>query len=117
MGAVSDAFATTQPGLPGSLQPSDKSYATAVVLSSLFGLIGIQHFYLGRWAEGVLDLCLSIGWVVSFAMGEPILGVALLLADLIHSFAVTIMLLTGNFKDGEGHMVCYPGQKLTIHRG
>ena len=117
MGAVSDVFATTPPGLPGSLQPSDKSYATAVVLSSLFGFIGIQHLYLGRWAEGVLDLCLSIGWIASFAMGEPILGVALLLADLIHSFAVTIMLLTGNFKDGEGRVVCYPGQKLTIHRG
>ena len=50
-------------------------------------------------------------------MGEPILGVALLLADLIHSFAVTIMLLTGNFKDGEGRVVCYPGQKLMTHRG
>jgi TM2 domain-containing membrane protein YozV len=104
-------------GLPGSIQPSPKSYATAVSLSAVFGLLGIQHFYLGRIGEGLIDLGLTIGWIWSFAAGAPLLGVLLLLADAAHALIVTIMLLTGNFKDGDGRVVCYPGQKLTIHRG
>ncbi len=93
-------------------QPSPKSYGTAVALSAVFGLAGVQHFYLGRTALGLLDLTLSFGWLVAFALGQPLIGVALLLADVGHAFVVTIQLLTGNFKDGEGRSVCYPGQKL-----
>jgi TM2 domain-containing membrane protein YozV len=114
---LADAFATSHVGIAGSLQPSRRSYATAVALSSVFGFVGVQHFYLGRWGEGLLDVGLSVGWMLSFAHGEIFLGVVLLILDGIHAFAVTIMLLTGNFKDGEGHVVCYPGQRLTIHRG
>jgi TM2 domain-containing membrane protein YozV len=114
---LADAFATSQVGIAGSLQPSRRSYATAVALSSVFGFVGIQHFYLGRWGEGLLDLGLSLGWLLSFAHGEIFLGVVLLMLDGIHAFTVTIMLLTGNFKDGEGRVVCYPGQRLTAHRG
>jgi TM2 domain-containing membrane protein YozV len=104
-------------GLPGSMQPSPKSYATAVSLSAVLGLLGIQHFYLGRVGEGLLDLGLTIGWIWSFAAGAPLLGVALLLADSAHALTVPTMLLTGHFKDGDGRVVCYPGQKLEIHRG
>ena len=107
----------TQPGQPGSLQPSPRSYTTAVILSSVFGFIGVQHFYLGRWFEGAIDVGLSIGWISCFVQGEILLGVAFAAADFIHAFAVTIMLLTGNFRDGAGRVVCYPGQKLTIKRG
>jgi TM2 domain-containing membrane protein YozV len=82
-----------------------------------FGFVGVQHFYLGRFAEGLLDLALSVGWISCFATGEILYGVAFALADLAHSLAVTIQLLTGNFKDGRGRVVCYPGQKLTIQRG
>jgi len=114
---LNDGFTTAEPGHPGSLQPSTRSYAMAVILASVFGFVGIQHFYLGRWVEGIIDVGLSIGWIVSFARGEILLGTALVAADFIHAFAVTIMLLTGNFKDGDGRVVCYPGQKLTIHRG
>lgn len=89
----------------------------AVTLSSVFGFLGAQHFYLGRYAEGILDVGLSIGWIVSFFHGEVVLGIVLLVADFAHAFIVTIVLLTGNFKDGEGRVVCYPGQNLTIHRG
>lgn len=35
--------------------PSDKSYTIAVVLSAVFGVVGIQHFYLGRLVEAVID--------------------------------------------------------------
>jgi hypothetical protein len=104
------AFATSH------LQPSPRSYATAVALSAVFGFLGVQHFYLGRWGEGLLDLALSAAWVGCFATGEMLYGAAFLLADLAHSLVVTIQLLTGNFRDGRGRVVCYPGQKL-IQRG
>jgi len=47
---------------------SDKSYAYAVCLSSIFGFIGIQHFYMGRYLEG-LSRCLvnlSLGLLLLF---------------------------------------------------
>jgi len=102
---------------PGSTAPSSKSYATAVVLSSLLGFVGLQHFYLGRWAEGALDVALTAGWIASFAAGEPLLGVLFLLGDGAHALATTILLLTGRFKDGQGRVVCYPGQSPPVERG
>jgi hypothetical protein len=97
--------------------PSPKSYATAVALSAVFGFMGIQHLYLGRWAEALLDIALTAAWVSCFATGEILYGAAFALADLAHSLVVTIQLLTGNFEDGRGRVVCYPGQKLTIPQG
>ena len=97
---------------PGAEMRSPKSYGTAVALSAVFGFLGIQHFYLGRIGEGLLDLGLSIGWVVAFATGHFGLGLLLVLADFGHSFYVSIALLTGNFRDGAGRIVAYPGQRL-----
>lgn len=102
---------------PGALQPSRKSYSKAVILSAVFGFAGVQHFYLGRLGEGALDLGLTIAWIYCFATAQFLLGVGFLLADSAHALAVTIMLLTGNFRDGDGHVVCYPGQKLDVTRG
>ena len=93
--------------------PSDKSYGIAVALSAVFGVVGIQHFYLGRWFEASIDLGLAILTVTLFLMGEPLLALAAGAIDAIHTFIVTIMLLTGSFRDGKGHLVCYPGQRLT----
>ena len=109
----------TQPGnvYPGAGQPSNKKYATAVVFSAVFGFVGLQHFYLGRVGEGFLDLGLTAAWVYCFAVGQILFGVFFLIADAVHAVAVTIMLLTGNFRDGDGHVVCYPGQRLDITRG
>jgi TM2 domain-containing membrane protein YozV len=114
---MAQALTSSQPGTPGSQQPSSKSYATAVSLSAVFGFVGVQHFYLGRLGEGLVDVGLTIGWIWSLAVGEVFLAVVLILLDFAHSMTVTIMLLTGTFRDGEGYIVCYPGQKLTIHRG
>lgn len=94
------------------VQVSPRSYGTVVALSAILGFLGIQHFYLGRWGEGILDLALSLAWFVCFALGEPLLGFAFLLADGGHALVVTIMLLTGNFRDGQGRIVAYPGQRL-----
>jgi len=102
---------------PGAVLPSEKRYSTAVILSAVFGFVGIQHFYLGRLAEGLLDLGLTAAWVYCFGTGRVLLGVLFLIADVVHALTVTIMLLTGNFRDGDGHVVCYPGQKLDVTRG
>jgi TM2 domain-containing membrane protein YozV len=115
--SVEHVLTGPQPGLPGSQQPSPKSYAVSAALSAVFGFVGVQHFYLGRLGEGLLDVGLTIGWIWSLAAEEVFLAVVLILLDFGHSMTVTIMLLTGNFKDGDGRIVCYPGQKLKIHRG
>ncbi len=114
---MAHVLTSPQLGHPASQQAAPKNYAVAVALSAVFGFVGVQHFYLGRWGEGFLDVGLTIGWIWSFAVGEVFLGIVLILLDVVHSMTVTIMLLTGNFRDGDGRIVCYPGQKLTIHRG
>ena len=101
---------------PDAMRISPKKYSTAVILSALFGFAGIQHFYLGRHGEGVLDLALSAGWVYCLATGELLLGVVLLAADFIHALVVTIALLTGSFRDGDGKLVTYPGQKIHTNK-
>ena len=93
-------------------QPSRKSYGTAVILSGIFGYVGVHHFYLGRWFEGALDVCLTIGWISGLVYDEEIGFCLFLAADMLHTLVVTIMLLTGSFRDGDGLLVAYPNQKL-----
>jgi TM2 domain-containing membrane protein YozV len=93
-------------------QPSDKSYTIAVCLSAIFGVMGIQHFYLGRLIEATIDLGLFIATLYFFLTGQILLAVLVGAIDAIHTFIVTIMLLTGSFRDGRGRLVLYPGQKL-----
>ena len=91
---------------------SDKSYTIAVCLSGIFGVVGIQHFYLGRWVEGTIDLGLLIATYYFFLNGELLLAVLTGTIDGLHTLIVTIMLLTGSFRDGKGRLVPYPGQRL-----
>jgi TM2 domain-containing membrane protein YozV len=93
-------------------QPSDKSYTIAVCLSAIFGVVGIQHFYLGRLVEATIDLGLFIATIYFFLTGQILLAFVTGAIDAIHTFIVTIMLLTGTFRDGRGRLVLYPGQKL-----
>ncbi len=91
---------------------SQKRYGVAVSLSAVFGVLGVQHFYLGRYLEGFFDVFLTIGWLYFFIDGKPLLFLLFLGIDLLHTFITTILLITGSFKDGEDEYVCYPGQKL-----
>jgi TM2 domain-containing membrane protein YozV len=93
-------------------QPSDKSYTIAVCLSAIFGVVGIQHFYLGRLVEATIDLGLFIATIYFFVTGQILFAFVTGAIDAIHTFIVTIMLLTGTFRDGRGRLVMYPGQKL-----
>jgi hypothetical protein len=103
--------------IPGCETPSPRNYATAVALSGVFGFVGVQHFYLRRWWEGLFDVGLTIGWMWGFLTGHVIWGVVFLVIDSAHALYVTIALLTGNFRDGSGRLVCYPGQKLKTING
>lgn len=93
--------------------PSKKSYVIAVCLSAIFGIAGVQHFYMGRYLEGILDFGLFVASTYFFLQGELLIALAIFAIDSLHTFIVTIMLLTGSFKDGEGNLIYYPGQKLT----
>jgi len=89
---------------------SPKSYAVAVCLSGIFGLLGIHHFYLGRWLHGLFDLGMTVGAFLLLITGHLLYGYLLLGVDMIHTFIITIMLLTGTYRDGHGLIVAYPGQ-------
>ena len=94
------------------MRPSPKSYVLAVCLSSVFGLLGIHHFYLGRWIQGFLDFSMTIVGFILIAAGLDLPGIIILCIDVIHTFVVTILLLVGAYKDGNGDLVTYPGQNL-----
>lgn len=93
-------------------QASDKNYILAVCLSAIFGVFGIHHFYLGRYLEGIIDFSLAILAIYFYLNGQILWAVLVFVVDSIHTFTITIMLLTGSFKDGKGFYICYPGQKL-----
>ena len=95
-----------------TVKKSPKKYVTAVCLSCVFGLLGIHHFYLGRWLHGFADFTMTIGGVILIGIGFDLLGILLLGIDIIHTFIITILLLVGAYKDGKGNIVTYPGQNL-----
>lgn len=95
-------------------QVSNKSYAIAVCLSAIFGVVGIQHFYLERWVEATLDLSLCIATLYLLFTGQWLWALLVGAVDALHTLIVTILLLTGSFNDGHGGRVCYPGQKLAV---
>lgn len=94
------------------LRPSSKSYVVSVCLSGVFGLLGIHHFYLGRWIHGFIDFSMTIVGVILIAAGLDLPGIIILCIDVIHTFVVTILLLVGAYNDGNGDLVTYPGQNI-----
>lgn len=94
------------------IEPSPKSYVVAVCLAGIFGVVGIHHFYLGRYIEGTLDFGMFVTTIYFFATGNLLLAIAVGAIDALHTLIVTILLLIGSFNDGKGGRVCYPGQRL-----
>ncbi len=96
-------------------ETSKKSYTVAVCLAAVFGVLGIHHFYLGRLLHGLFDLGLSIVGFTFIVIGDSenlvMTGVILLGIDVLHTLYVTFKLLVGEYKDGQGNLVTYPGQK------
>ena len=92
---------------------SDKSYVTAAVLAGIFGVIGIHHFYVGRWGHGLFDLSMMVLGIITItsANGFSALmasGILLLLLDLIHTVYFMYKLIVGEYKDGTGSFVGIP---------
>lgn len=93
-------------------EKSSKKYSTAVILSAIFGIVGIHHFYVERWLMGMLDFGLFILTLILFYFEMNIAAIITLVIDLIHTVIVTYLLLVGEYKDGNGKYITYPGQKL-----
>lgn len=91
---------------------SEKKYATAVILSGIFGLMGIHHFYVERWDMAFLDAGLFVGTFILYLFDFSVYATLLLIVDVVHTVIVTYLLLVGQYKDGEGKLITYPGQKI-----
>jgi len=94
------------------VKPSPKSYIVAVCLAGIFGVIGVHHFYIGRYIEGTIDFGLFVATLFFYFTGQFEWALVFLVVDGLHTFIITIMLLTGSFKDGRGLLICYPGQRI-----
>lgn len=96
------------------VEASNKSYTVAVCLAGIFGVLGVHHFYLGRLAHGLFDLGLSVFGFTAIIIGEPeglvIAGIVMLGIDVLHTLYVFFKLLVGEYKDGKGRLITYPGQ-------
>ena len=95
---------------PSGALVSTKSYGMAVCLSAVFGVVGIHHFYLGRHLHGLFDMGLTALFIYFFAIDRPLLAMVFLGIDVVHTLLVTVQLLIGAYRDGEGGVVAYPGQ-------
>lgn len=59
---------------PGAASVSEKSYVKTVVLSSSFGVLGVDRFYLGKTGTGVVKL-LTVGGLGIWYLVDLILAV------------------------------------------
>ena len=93
---------------------SPKSYGVSVMLSMIFGIVGIHHFYMGNWLHGLLDFSLFVmAFYCLFINSDPgIVGIGciLIIIDIIHTIMVTYRLFVGRCRDGNGLLIVYPGQ-------
>lgn len=91
---------------------SNKKYTTAVILSGVFGIIGIHHFYVERWGMGFFDFGLFLGASILYFNDYMLAASSLFIIDIIHTVIVTYLLLIGQYKDGQGKLITFPGQKI-----
>lgn len=91
---------------------SEKSYVTAVVLSAIFGVVGIHHIYVERWGMFILDFGLLVATIYFYINGQLAIAAAFFLIDLVHTVIVTYQLFVGQYRDGAGKIIPYPGQKI-----
>lgn len=94
-------------------QKSSKSYAIAISLCGIFGMMGLHHFYIGKYLHGLFDLSLFIGWVSIFILSEMgsiesnliFLGISLFIIDIIHTIFIFYKLIVGEQRDGKNLLI------------
>ena len=91
---------------------STKRYGTAVILSGIFGVIGIHHFYVERWKMGLFDFSLFLSALYFYLNQDLLIAGILFFIDVIHTVYVTYLLLIGQYKDGQGRLITFPGQNI-----
>jgi TM2 domain-containing membrane protein YozV len=74
------------------IETSEKSRLVAFLLSFFLGVWGVHRFYVGKSGSGIAMLLISLTFI----------GLAV---TLIWNLVDDIMILTGNFTDGEGKKV------------
>jgi len=98
---------------------SPKSYVVAACLAGIFGIVGIHHFYVGRGRHGLFDISLSIigfGLIFYGARDDVrnsivVMGVLFLVLDYLHTIYFMYKLIVGEYRDSDGLLIKYPGQK------
>lgn len=68
------------------MSPSDKRIMPAFILSLLFGVFGAHRFYVGKTGTAILQLC-TLGGLGIWALID------------------TVLIVTGQFTDAEGHKI------------
>ena len=81
---------------------SDKSKTATALFSIFLGGLGIHRFYVGKVGSGIAMLLLSIFGLILSAL---IIGVPMLIAVGIWDIVDFIMILCGNFTDGQGRKI------------
>lgn len=61
---------------------------------------------------GLLDFCLFLCTILLYFTNQILIGGVLFTIDVTHTIIVTYLLLTGQYKDGKGNLIIFPGQKL-----
>ena len=62
------------------------------MLSMIFGIVGIHHFYMGNWLHGLPFLSFRYGVLCLFINSDPeIVGIGciLIIIDIIHTIMAT----------------------------
>lgn len=61
---------------------------------------------------GLLDFCLFLCTILLYFTNQILICGVLFTIDVTHTIIVTYLLLTGQYKDGKGNLIIFPGQKL-----
>jgi len=94
-------------------QKSSKNYGIAVSLCGIFGMIGLHHFYIGKYLHGLFDLTLFLSWAYIFFISNTsngtllLLGIFFFIIDFFHTIFVFYKLIVGEQTDGDNKLITH----------
>ncbi len=92
-----------------TVEKSPKHYGVAVALCGVFGVIGVNNFYIGNWLHGLFDLGLFLLFLGFLWAGDDffLYAVLVIAIDTLHTFYVFYRLIIGKQLDGEGRLITW----------